>query len=285
MISLGLLSFLLLDTTTTVTSHSDNSISFLTPEEVASFTPYSYYAAAAYCPADKTKTWTCGQACGNTSQFQPYSSGGDGNVTQFWYVGYDPTLQSVIVGYQGTNGSNIAPLFYDILAFQTNLSTLLFPDADPSARVHEGFAFAFLMSAFDILNNVNNALHEFDTNMVTVVGHSLGGALSLLGTAFLKAQLPDVSFKTVSYSMPRVGNQAFVDYINAHLPNISRIDNKRDPVPVIPTTCLDYHHTQGEIHIIDNGTWVSCPGEDNTNPLCTIGYVPNPLEGNATQHP
>ncbi|KAF8997824.1 lipase [Cyathus striatus] len=290
--SLSLLCLLALATITAVSGlptleprQNNEAISFLTLEEVAVFRPYSYYSAAAYCKPETTKTWTCGQACGNTSQFKPVNSGGDGDQTQFWYVGYDPTLKSVIVGYQGTNGSNLFPILTDITLVQGNLDPTLFPDVDSSIKVHIGFRDAHARSAGDVLTNVKTALQQYDTNMVTVVGHSLGAALSLLGSAYLRAQLPTVSFKTVSYSMPRVGNQAFVDYINSRFTAINRIDNKRDPVPVLPSIILGYHHTKGEIHIIDNGTWVSCPGEDNTNPLCTLGYVPNPLAGNATDHP
>ena len=36
------------------------SITELGAAEVAAFTPYSNFAAAAYCPPNKTATWSCG---------------------------------------------------------------------------------------------------------------------------------------------------------------------------------------------------------------------------------
>lgn len=48
-----------------------------------SFTPFSFYASAGYCPASDTSTWSCGQDCDANPDFQPTTSGGDGVDTQF----------------------------------------------------------------------------------------------------------------------------------------------------------------------------------------------------------
>lgn len=45
--------------------------------------------------------------CEANPTFQPTASGGDGEVTQWWYVGYDPTLEEVIVAHQGTDTSDM----------------------------------------------------------------------------------------------------------------------------------------------------------------------------------
>lgn len=37
----------------------------------------------------------------------PVASGGDGDSTQFWYVGYDPILDEVVVAHQGTDTSKL----------------------------------------------------------------------------------------------------------------------------------------------------------------------------------
>jgi hypothetical protein len=38
----------------------DAAITALSSATINSYTPYSYYAAAAECPANTTITWTCG---------------------------------------------------------------------------------------------------------------------------------------------------------------------------------------------------------------------------------
>lgn len=45
--------------------------------------------------------------CDANPGFQTTASGGDGDSTQYWYVGYDPSLQEVIVSHQGTNTSEL----------------------------------------------------------------------------------------------------------------------------------------------------------------------------------
>jgi len=82
------------------------SITALTFAQIEAFKPYTLYAAAAYCPPDQTLSWTCG-ACSGNPTFEPFASGGDGSDTQFWYVGWDPTLSSVVVAHQGTDPTSL----------------------------------------------------------------------------------------------------------------------------------------------------------------------------------
>ncbi|KAJ2914994.1 hypothetical protein MD484_g5424, partial [Candolleomyces efflorescens] len=78
------------------------SISTLSTTEVSSYKPYTWYAFAAYCNPANTLTWKCGVRCSSNPSFIPIASGGDGILVQYWYVGYDPTLESVIVAYQAS---------------------------------------------------------------------------------------------------------------------------------------------------------------------------------------
>ena len=80
---------------------------------------------------------------------------------------------------------------------------------------------------------------------MALVGHSLGGALALLDAVFLPLHLPTgTKFTTITYGMPRVGNQAFADYVDAHVTNLSHINNKKDPVPILATA---FHRDYGAV--------------------------------------
>ncbi|KAK1221310.1 hypothetical protein PQX77_015882 [Marasmius sp. AFHP31] len=260
------------------------SITILSSAQVSSYKPYSFFAAAAYCKPANTKAWNCGTNCNARPGFKPVASGGDGGDVQYWYVGYDPSLQTVIVGHQGTNFSEIDAVLTDANFILTGLSTSLFPGVPSNVKVHSGFKEAQEDTAAPVLAAVKSALSANSANSVTVVGHSLGAAIALLDTLYLRLQLPaSTTVKMVSYASPRVGNDEFATYVDSKIP-MTRINNKKDLVPILPGRFLGYAHPNGEIHIKDDNSWASCPGHDNTDGQCTTGAVPNILVGKSGDH-
>jgi predicted lipase len=117
-------------------------------------------------------------------------------------------------------------------------------------------------TASAILTAVQNTLSAQGLSSVTVVGHSLGGALALLDGVFFSLQLQEnVTVKVISYGMPRVGNQAFANFVDSQLSGrVTHVNNREDPIPIVPFRFLRYHHSSGEIHILDSGAWDACPG-------------------------
>jgi len=262
------------------------SITALSTTSIDAFTPYSYYAAAGYCAAAATVTWSCGADCQANPAFIPTASGGNGDAVQYWFVGYDPTLSTVIVSHQGTDASEILPLLEDAEFFLEPLSTTLFPGVSSSIEVHSGFAGAQASTAAAVLAAVQSTMTTHSAMHVTLVGHSLGAAITLLDSIYLPLHLPaGTTFKTVGYGTPRVGNQAFANYVDAQLgTTLTRINNKEDFVPILPGMFLGYHHPSGEVHIQDSGVWDSCPGQDNESDLCTTGDVSTIFSGDESDH-
>lgn len=260
------------------------SITTLSSSQVSAFTPYTWYASAGYCSPSTTLTWTCGTNCQANSGFEPVASGGDGDSTQYWFVGYDPSLDTVIVSHQGTDTSEILPLLTDADIEKTTLDSSLFPGISSSIEVHAGFADAQANAATDVLAAVQAALSKYSTNTVTMVGHSLGAAISLLDLVYLPLHLPSgLTYKMYGYGMPRVGNQAFADYIDANHP-MTHVNNKEDYIPILPGMFLGFVHPSGEVHIEDSGSWDACPGQDNPSTLCIVGDVPEIWDGDESDH-
>ncbi|KAJ8482989.1 hypothetical protein ONZ45_g14754 [Pleurotus djamor] len=203
------------------------SVSVLSSSQIAAFKPYTYYASSAYCQPQTTQSWTCGTNCMNNADFIPVASGGDGKAIQFWYVGYDPNLDTIIVAHQGTDTSKLTSILVNANVALNPLDQTLFPGIPEDVNVHGGFAEAHARAAPDILAAVINALSSFFTKDITLVGHSLGGALALLDAVYLPFHLPsDTTFKVITYGMPRVGNTAFADYVDKNIPSLTRINYK-----------------------------------------------------------
>ncbi|KAF7317835.1 Glycoside hydrolase family 5 protein [Mycena kentingensis (nom. inval.)] len=258
------------------------AITPLSAAQVASFKPYTFYASAAYCAPASTLAWNCGANCAANPTFTPVASGGDGNGVQFWYVGWDPKLATVIVAHQGTDFSQILAAVTDANFFMESLDPTLFPGLS-GLEAHSGFADEQAKTATTILNAVNTAIARFGAKKVTVVGHSLGGALALLDSVYLPLHISGITFQTITYGMPRVGNQAFADHASIGS-TVTHINNQEDIVPILPGRFLGFHHPTGEVHIQDSGVWDACPGEDNTSNLCSTGDVPTIFSGDTDDH-
>ncbi|KAI0285637.1 lipase [Russula brevipes] len=258
----------------------------LSSAQIDAFAPFTHFASTAYCDSSTTIDWSCGANCQANPDFQPVAAGGDGAGTQFWFVGFSPSLNTVIVAHQGTNPQEILADLTDLDFFLEPLDSSLFPGIPSAVKAHNGFAREQASTALAILSAVQKTLSEHGVSSVTVVGHSLGGALALLDGVFLSMRLPsNVTVKVVTFGMPRVGNQAFANFVDSRLRGlVTHVNNKKDPIPIVPGRGLGFHHPSGEIHIQDSGVWDVCPGQDNPSGLCTVGDVGNVLLGNLLDH-
>jgi len=190
----------------------------------------------------------------------------------------------VIVAHQGTDPKKICADLTDINILKTKLDSSMFPGISSNVEVHDGFAKEHKKTASQVLVAVNETIIKHGAKKVTIVGHSLGAALALLDAVSLPLHIPGASFATFGYGMPRVGNQAFADYVDAHVTSLSRVNNQEDMVPIIPGVNLRFHHPSGEKHIQDNGSWLDCSGQDNPDSSCSTGDVSTVFSGKVANH-
>ncbi|KAM5544645.1 hypothetical protein V8D89_001543 [Ganoderma adspersum] len=266
-------------------AEASDGVSPLSDSQITAFKPYTHFASTAYCLPITVVNWTCGHNCRANPNFKPLASGGDGIFVQFWYVGYDPDLDEVIVAHQGTDVLTIVPVLEDLDILPLPLDPKLFPGIPLDAVVHNGFAIAQAETSQFVLTAVKNAMQEFNTSKITTTGHSLGAAISLLDAVFLHLQLPNATVRYVGYGSPRVGYDPFVNFVDQLGFEVNHIANKKDLVPILPLWLLGYRHISGEIHIDELNQWMNCPGHDNISPFCTVGDVNLLLDFNIFDHP
>lgn len=99
-----------------------------------------------------------------------------------------------------------------------------------------------------------------------VTGHSLCAAIAFLDPVYLQLHLPvGTHISIVCYGMTRVGNSAFVNYVDAMhsadsvMVKVTHINNKKYPIPIVPGRFLGFAHPAGEVHIRDDlsSVWVA----------------------------
>ncbi|KAG8951887.1 hypothetical protein FRC04_005579 [Tulasnella sp. 424] len=209
---------------------------------VSSYTPYIQFARAAYCTKGANK-WNCGAACNAISDFQIYAGGGDGDATPVWFVGWSPSLNSIVVAHEGTDPTQFLSLINDIDFIPDRMDQAYFPGISSSVMVHGGFQDTFKRAASPILKAVKTVMAAKSSSKVTIVGHSLGGALALLDSIYLKIQIPSITTKTITLGGPRVGNPAFANYLKSF--DITRLTHSQDPIPIVPGRLMGFAHPQG----------------------------------------
>ncbi|KAI0947160.1 hypothetical protein AcV7_009658 [Taiwanofungus camphoratus] len=258
----------------------------LSVAQVAGFEPYTEFARAAYCSSSGINGWQCGDACSAIPGFEPTLTGGDGNDVQLFFVGYWPDQNAVVVAHQGTNPTQLLSDLTDVDIITENLNSTLFPGVSTDIYVHSGFANEQAQTATAILAETKKIIQENGATSVILIGHSLGGALAELDALFMTLNLPsDIHIKSVTFGTPRVGNPAYATYFDSMVPDFTRVNNEKDPIPIVPGRFMGFQHPHGEVHIVSPGDVVSCPGDDDAvDPQCTIMTVPNIVESDLLNH-
>ena len=146
----------------------------------------------------------------------------------------------------------------------------------PGCKVHTGFLFSWVQtrqSIFPVLEELGTIFPEYQ---VTLVGHSLGGAVAALAALEIHNRLPELDISVTTFGEPRVGNEEFAQYLDkelighaergphlsahppsetktstcsSHMPRYRRVTHKDDPVPSLPLDKQGYRSHAGEIYI------------------------------------
>lgn len=157
--------------------------------------------------------------------------------TQFLVMG---DAEKVFVAFRGTEGK--------LEDWTTNAKYNLVPAL--GGAVHEGFWHA----TQSIMGDLAQTLDRFCTQGQTIwlTGHSLGGALAMLATAFFVEQgIQPAGLYT--FGQPRVGNQNFAFRFLEQYKQSYRLVCEGDVVSCVPPQKLGYEHSGNFYHLLQNG--------------------------------
>jgi len=153
----------------------------------------------------------------------------------FGLVAYNAADSTAIVAFRGTQ---------TIWEWIEDLCALTFPYLpDPNAGdVHMGFQLVYehiRKSTAELLAKCNGV------KRIYVTGHSLGGAVALLGAFdIVHNTMPGVPVEIYTFAGPRTGTGIFTDSINKLIPKCVRVVNHGDLVPEVPVPPIYSHAGQ-----------------------------------------
>ena len=227
-----------------------NSIKF---EEIRFF---SHVAGLSYCNNDTLTEFTCLEHCNDYTKHLDFI--GKFKFGKIVFVALK-NRTNLFFSFEGTVDYSgflmdvmirMVPLHQDHLLSNKNSKARL-------VRVHYGFQIGY-MSAREIILNITR-----NYNLpVILVGHSLGGGLASLAALEISA-IRGVQLVTIG--SPRVGNSHFASLLSHKVPSISRITNRQDITPLLPSSLLGYRHPPREIYISRHNLTIYCDydnGED-----------------------
>jgi triacylglycerol lipase len=111
--------------------------------------------------------------------------------------------------------------------------------------VHLGFE----MMHRSVSGSIAAALRNVGPNArVTVIGHSLGGAMATLAAVDIKRNLGR-QVDVCTFGSPRVGKFIFRSKFNSEIPICYRVTNRGDIVPHVPTMLTGWTHVGEEIEV------------------------------------
>lgn len=133
------------------------------------------------------------------------------------------------------------------------------PPAEPpkceNCTVHTGFYSSWLNTRKVILPDLTEAIQKYPNYTLTLVGHSLGGAVAALAGLDLLARGWDP--RVTTFGEPRIGNAELMAYLNTRF-NITtdhdankfhRVTHTSDPIPLLPLAEWGYKMHSDEIFI------------------------------------
>ncbi|GKT84567.1 lipase [Colletotrichum tofieldiae] len=168
------------------------------------------------------------------------------------FVATDPVKKNIIIAIRGS--SNVRNWITNIL--------FAFDDCDfvDDCKIHTGFANAWDEVKNALLTSVKSAKAANPSYTIIATGHSLGGAIATIAAANLRRDGYPVDLYT--YGSPRVGNDAFVNFVTVQAGAEYRITHIDDPpeywLSTGNATTIDY--TIADIKVCEGDANTKCNG-------------------------
>ncbi|CAI7565129.1 unnamed protein product [Penicillium discolor] len=189
-------------------------------------------------------------------------------------LSHTPTAKQIILAFRGTY--SITNTIIDLSAYPQSYIPYPDPDENTTATttpisaglhcenctVHAGFMRSWLHTRTEILPAMSVLRQKYPDYAITLVGHSLGGAVAAL--AGLEMRLKGWDATVTTFGEPMIGNEAFAAFLDEQfglgdgisIPPLEggqrfrRVTHIGDPVPMLPLAEWGYRPHSGEVFIM-----------------------------------
>ncbi|KAF7721427.1 hypothetical protein EC973_004692 [Apophysomyces ossiformis] len=242
-----------------------------TANHVNELTHYTYLSSNAYCPSVAPGgKWHCKNCASTVPDAKIVTAFTSPTYQTTGYIIRSDKKKQINLVFRGTSSlRNFAADFQFLLAQYTPVS---------GAKVHTGFYKAYKEVAEHVVMEMRKQLDKYPKYKVVVTGHSLGGALAILGALDLYQRDTRFSKNNLSiytYGGPRVGNPEFAYYFAGTGIKLQRTINGHDVVPHLPPQAFGFLHPGVELWVKDDmGTVHICDDKELDNRHCSNSIVP-----------
>ena len=170
------------------------------------------------------------------------------------------TIPQEYVPYPGNGGTDTSggSMLESILHPLRHSRRSIDPEKGDCAKctVHAGFMTAWRHTRNEILPQLESLIEKYPGYQLTLVGHSLGGAVAALASLDLKSR--GWNPKVTTFGEPRIGNDALMEYMDKAFISEDSMESKDmyrrvthvdDPVPLLPLREWGYRMHAGEVYI------------------------------------
>lgn len=211
------------------------------------------YANAAYCSSSLINSWACNRCEGGFSLGKVVLNSNT-NIQAF--TGYRAASNEIIVSFRGTVATSIKNWIEDLDTVQTGA----WSGTCSGCSVHKGFWDSYNSVAGDVVASISALMQQHNGAQVTVVGHSLGGAMAAIAAVDFKVGRGIPVAKLVTFGEPRTGNTQFADYVRSTIPVVWRVVHNKDIVPHVPLQEWHFQHVATEIYYANDSSFKICNG-------------------------
>ncbi|RUP42712.1 Alpha/Beta hydrolase protein [Jimgerdemannia flammicorona] len=229
---------------------------------------YARLASTAYCVVGtENGPFTCGSYCDDFPETTIVKTFNTPKTSSIGFVARNDNNKAIYVAYRGS--ANLGSFIQDAKFVLTDYPPVA------GAKVHYGFLEDQKETREIVYDAVVQEMEKHEDYTLYMLGHSLGGTAAVLQALdfYQNAGYDSSKMVVYTYGEPRIGNPAFVDYVDSLPIKFFRTVNRNDIVPHLPPENFGYQH-HGNEHWIENasGDVVLCSTNEDSS--CADSVVP-----------